>query len=852
MSENENSAWKHSKILLRDILAVLSLTFALNYTPYYPYIRKSMLHFLDGLLSLPPSIFICISLFIFTLIVLKYSLTVLLIKKYAYQMVLWLLAISCFLLFSPALPWITKEQYIQFVLCFLSLGIIAFRYRWLQLRRDILRKESIGLDDPLREPKDDKLNHAAFAENIFEVVKTLPENNARIAITGEWGCGKTTCLNFIESFAKRNNYPVVRFNPWKFNGREELWKGFISSIDTSMADWDNWPYGPFRRNRLAPHVFNFISKKLALHDIGQLFADLIISRLKPSFDITKEEVSVSLLDTLKGKKLVVLIDDLDRAPEGVIYQVLILIKEIIDVRGCVFICGIDLKIVQDKLESYNIKDGGLFLEKIFQLTFPVPIATPDYKKSLIVSLLGRLRPPIKDKIINKYEDLLPNNPRKLKTYFRLLSAFDGILLKRFGEEDLSWEFLYLAELLKIKYPERMELVQQEESFYERIDRGFLGRKNEEKAQTWKEIIKKKYTDEIDENNDFENIVDGLSEHGFKLGGRTKLYFKILSYVDPLTWKEYREWRKSSKENILKKLIDQKIPFLQRREFLLALMRERERLLGEEADEWNHDKREKLLEQAISIAKDCLWYINQAAIRDTAPYLLDYSLCAEWINLLKKWSHFDNRYYSEIREREKELSITLATQTTNLSSEILSKRDLFRVHTEPDRKFEETMEKIKDIYNSALSEKLMGSFEKEDAIKALLGKEHFWPEKNLLFKPNKYFYSADNKTKLHAFAEEAKRSRIVQGNFHEFLRMLFYAALDQDSSFEQGSSIELIKDDELRELFWTGAISARIQRRSMGDFLDSRRKIQEKIGKKDILAIPEWVRQEESDLLKGGE
>ena len=858
MKKRETIVWKHIKVLLLDMLAVLLFTFALVYFPYLARMKKFILSFLINLSSLPFNIILFILFFLSALFIFNFKLFKSLIKDYLYGVVLWVLAISCFLLFSPILPWTTREQIFQFTLCFLSIELLLIRFRQTQFRREELKSENIGLDDPLADPEDDKLNHSAFTKNIFEVIRTLPENNARIAITGEWGSGKSTCLNFIESYAKQDNFPIVRFNPWKFTNKEELWKGFVAAIDKGMGGWKGVSYGPFSQNRIIFYLLSLVRKNLTFYEMGRLFDDLFLSRLQPSFDITKENVSLTLLDMLKGKKLIVFIDDLDRATEDIVYQTLLLIKEIIDVRGCVFICGIDFEALQVKLKHFNIENGLLFSEKIFQFIWEVPIPVVGYKKDLVDTLLRRLRPSIKENLIAKNIELLPDNPRKLKAYFRFLSALQSVLLQRFGDEDLYWEFLYLAELLKLKYPERINLVFQDESFYEYMQMSpfYKGEQQDNKRvkelQLWNEKIKKAFPNELITNEDFEKIVKMLSEVGFGLGiEKIKSYFSILTHVDHLTWKEYREWKKDTKETLLRRLISDKLPYLQRKEFLLALMRNREQLLAQASDEWNHDKVEKMLEEAISITNDCLWYIKQDVIKNVKPSLLDASLCGEWFSLLRNWANFNSKFYSTIRAAEKELAITLAKETINLASEILAKRELLREHDflEHEKAFKETMETVKDIYTSALSKKLIEDFEKEDSIKALWGKEHYWPEKNLLFKLNNYFYSTENKTKLHDLAKKAETSRIIQGNFHEFLRMLFYAAIDPMSSFDKDSALQIIRDDELRELFWAGSTCKRIQRRSMGDFLNSRKEISKILNTSDIFPIPEWVKEEEPDLLE---
>ena len=84
-----------------------------------------------------------------------------------------------------------------------------------------------GPDRPLEDFKDDYLDRKPFAEKIFKIIEAKPlDLNIRIGINGPWGSGKTTVLNFIESFCQKENYPYANFNPWHYSEtQKEAWEG---------------------------------------------------------------------------------------------------------------------------------------------------------------------------------------------------------------------------------------------------------------------------------------------------------------------------------------------------------------------------------------------------------------------------------------------------------------------------------------------------------------------------------------------------------------------------------------------------------------------------------------------------
>ena len=67
-------------------------------------------------------------------------------------------------------------------------------------------------DNPLIDPKDDRLGYASFAKNLAESLckMTSPEGFV-VAVYGSWGSGKSTLLNFVVYYLeqKRHNRQIT-------------------------------------------------------------------------------------------------------------------------------------------------------------------------------------------------------------------------------------------------------------------------------------------------------------------------------------------------------------------------------------------------------------------------------------------------------------------------------------------------------------------------------------------------------------------------------------------------------------------------------------------------------------------
>ena len=90
-------------------------------------------------------------------------------------------------------------------------------------------------DNPIKKPEDDVLGRATVAQDFAEQVLLLDvTEGAVVGVLGAWGSGKTSFVNLARTHWKKNNIPVLDFNPWMFSGTQQLVESFFAELSTQL------------------------------------------------------------------------------------------------------------------------------------------------------------------------------------------------------------------------------------------------------------------------------------------------------------------------------------------------------------------------------------------------------------------------------------------------------------------------------------------------------------------------------------------------------------------------------------------------------------------------------------------
>ena len=252
----------------------------------------------------------------------------------------------------------------------------------------------LSSDKPLTKPKDDRLAYSPFAERLAESLLAMaPPDGFVVALYGSWGSGKTTVVNFIVHYLEDrpdDDQPIiVHFNPWWFSGRENLIRAFFDQLQAALTGRLKSGWRQTRRH-LAQFAGLVSEAPIPYASTGKVLMRVIEPK-QPDTNALKQSIAATLQK--QDKRIVIVIDDIDRLTPEEIRQLFRVIKAVADFPNVLYLLAFDREIVVKALTEKQELPGDQYLEKIVQV--PVDVPAPD-RTALQAMLSGRLDTILRD------------------------------------------------------------------------------------------------------------------------------------------------------------------------------------------------------------------------------------------------------------------------------------------------------------------------------------------------------------------------------------------------------------------------------------------------------------------------
>lgn len=301
-------------------------------------------------------------------------------------------------------------------------------------------------DRPIVCAGEDQLGFQSFCASLAKGLRDMaPAEGMVVALHAPWGSGKTSALNLlqrhltvldiaehskktvgeimqmaaardgadsqterdlakqwarlIDKHGKKLRSTVIRFNPWFFSGQENLFKAFFGVLGTELSIADNTKVAKavaaiLKRADAAGSMVGAGVGLLAAGPPGAAGGATIggfFGRLANDKFDTKESLDASLgrlRDALRSseRRLLIIIDDIDRLLPEELRQILTLIKSLGNLPNVSYLLAFARTEVANLIKRAGISNAD-YLEKIVQVSFELP--RPD-RYALRAMLFSRL------------------------------------------------------------------------------------------------------------------------------------------------------------------------------------------------------------------------------------------------------------------------------------------------------------------------------------------------------------------------------------------------------------------------------------------------------------------------------
>lgn len=257
----------------------------------------------------------------------------------------------------------------------------------------------INLDLPINDENDDIFNFKNISEKVSKnIIAFNKKESLTISIEGEWGNGKTSLSNLICKKIK-DDVVLMHFNPWMIVDFTQLSEYFFSEL---MKELTHENFNAKLKEEIIKDLKKFAS--IFTPTSFRINTGIFSTEFKPKETLFSEEEEslYRLKEKLNcylsqlSKKIVIIIDDIDRLTNKETETFFRLIKGIADFHNLIYILLYDKDIVSESLQESKKERGEKYLDKIVQYSITVP---KPHKSILKNELFKRL-----DAILNELEE----------------------------------------------------------------------------------------------------------------------------------------------------------------------------------------------------------------------------------------------------------------------------------------------------------------------------------------------------------------------------------------------------------------------------------------------------------------
>ena len=249
-------------------------------------------------------------------------------------------------------------------------------------------------DEPISDASADSFERVTFARKLASFICGIdPDSSIVIGVHGPWGSGKTSLINLaLNEMSDASDITAIHFNPWGQLESDSVVKEFFCCLKEELSIHYDGELQTEVSAAIGEYADAFgttvsagtalmgipvpksipstIGKRLARRAGGSKERDL------GSVSLRKEKVSKALAKS--DRRVLVVIDDIDRLHDEQIRLIFQLVASIADFPRVSYLLAFDRDVVVQALDGVQRGYGAQYLEKIVQ----VPIRVPELSEQI--------------------------------------------------------------------------------------------------------------------------------------------------------------------------------------------------------------------------------------------------------------------------------------------------------------------------------------------------------------------------------------------------------------------------------------------------------------------------------------
>lgn len=346
---------------------------------------------------------------------------------------------------------------------------------------------TINPDQPIDDPSLDRFDRLPFAQGVANMIAELPvSESVVVAINGAWGEGKTTLVGFVAK-ELRAACEVIEFNPWLADDETEMLADLLAKLDSAATGGD-------RKLKKGLARLAKIAKKLT--GSSSATADFIARSVSSVLsDLARSRDAIGTAIAASGRRVVVLVDDIDRLDADETFRLFRTIKRCTRIPGLVFVLAYDRDMVADAVSSRFGRSGSAgyaFLEKLVQIPLDIPPVMPSTLRNFVYDEVGDLLAEVgiasdDGAFATTFDACVSPRVKTPREAVRFGSAVRFVLPRLKGELD-PYDAVFF-EALRTLFPPVYDLVRKHPTI-------FVGGAYNEFARMWSSVVEKQQSADV--------------------------------------------------------------------------------------------------------------------------------------------------------------------------------------------------------------------------------------------------------------------------------------------------------------------------------------------------------------------